>query len=260
MLRPTTLENTIPTFTKEIATEIEEYRQLADSTVHRTVISQPGVVRIGVKSDGMYRVPRAQLEAAGFDVNSDTSLWKLYVEGVEQAILVGAGGSYIEFYGNALDERETDIRRYYLTSSPGTGKRIQNRVAQSNTSIVSTPSYLQTFVKKERIQYVDDLFNGDAENYFGRGINSNPNATPMTFNLSGVDFARPEATMQLRFQGYSGGDHLIEVILNGELLVLHRVPAITALPPSIRSRHRSCRGSEQYQVQSGWTGRRLCFL
>ncbi len=217
-LRPATLESALPSFTKDIATEIEEYRQLADAGTHRTVISQPGAVRIGVKRDGFYRVTSAQLAGAGFDVNSDPNLWRLYVEGVEQAIIVGAGASYIEFYGRALDQRETDIRRYYLVSSLGPGKRMQSRVATSNTSTVTSPSYLQTFVKKERIQYVEDIYNGDAENYFGRGIGSNPNAAPLTFNLSGVDFSRPDSTMQLRFQGYSDGNHLVEVILNDVIL------------------------------------------
>ncbi len=199
-LRPATLESTLPSFTKDIATEIEDYRQLADPGAHRTVISQPGVVRIGVKRDGFYRVTSAQLAGAGFDVNSDPNLWRLYVEGVEQAIIVGDGAAYIEFYGKAVDQRETDIRRYYLVNSLGPGKRMQSRVANSNTSTVTSPSYLQTFVKKERIQYVEDVYNGEAENYFGRGIGSNPNAAPLTFSLSGVDFSRPDSTMRFVFR------------------------------------------------------------
>jgi hypothetical protein len=218
VFRPTALESDVPRFTKDIVAEMEEYRQLADSTTHRMVISQPNVVRIGVKRDGLYRVTRMELEAAGFDATSDPTQWRLYVEGVEQAIIVGDAASYIEFYGKALDERETDTRRYYLVSGLGPGKRMQTRVAHGNTSIVTSPSYLQNFVKKERTTYVEDIFNGDAENYFGRGVSSNPNAAPLTFNLSGVDFSQPNSTMELRFQGYSPGSHVIEVILNGEVL------------------------------------------
>lgn len=218
LLRPTTLENNVPSFTKDIITEIEQYRQFADASTHRMVISQPGVARIGVKNTGIYRVTRAQLQAASFDVNSDSSLWQLYVEGVEQAIIIGANADYIEFYGTGTDTTETDTRTYYLMKGSTPGKRMENRVARAAAGTVVTPSYSQTFVKKERIQFVDDLLNGDAENYFGRGIGSNPNAAPVTFNLTGVDFSRPDSTMQLRFQGYSPGSHLIEVILNGETL------------------------------------------
>ncbi len=218
VLRPTTLENNVLSVTKEIATEIEQYRQLADPATHQMVISQPGVVRIGVKRTGVYRVSRSQLETAGFDVNSDSSLWQLYVEGVEQAIIIGDNAGYIEFYGTGLDTPETDIRKYYLMKGSVAGKRMENRVAHPNTSTVTTPNYVQTFVKKERTQRVEDVFNGDAENYFGRGIGTNPNAAPLPFNLSGVDFTRPTATMELRFQGYSNANHIIEVILNGQIL------------------------------------------
>lgn len=218
VLRPTTLENVLPNFTKDIITEMEEYRQMADSATHRMVISQPRVARIGVKRDGLCRVTRAQLQAANFDVDSDPTQWRLYVEGVEQAIIVGDSASYIEFLGKALDERETDIRRYYLVSGIGPGKRIQTRVAHGNTSNVVSRTYTQTFVKKERTQYVEDIPNGDEENYFGRGIGSSTSVPALTFNLTGIDFSQPDSTMQLRFQGYSASNHLVEVILNGEVL------------------------------------------
>jgi hypothetical protein len=96
---PTNIESDVPVFTKDLGSEIEESRQFADGSTHRMVISQPGVVRIGVKREGMYRVTSAQLAAGGFDTASDSTNWQLYVEGVEQAILVGPSGSYIEFYG-----------------------------------------------------------------------------------------------------------------------------------------------------------------
>ncbi|MEO8574095.1 MAG: C25 family cysteine peptidase [Pyrinomonadaceae bacterium] len=218
VLRPTILENSVPRFTKDIVSEMEEYRQFADSSTHRMVISQPNVARIGVKRTGIYRVTRAQLEAALFDVNSDSSLWQLYVEGVEQAIIVGPNASYIEFYGIGTDTQEADTRTYYLMKGPVSGKRMESRVARAGAGTVVTPSYTQTFVKKERIQFVDDIFNGDAENYFGRGYGASANVAPMTFDLSGIDFSRPAATMQLRFQGYSAGNHVVEVILNGQAL------------------------------------------
>ena len=216
--RPTKLENEVPSFTKDITVEMEEFEQIADPITHRMVISQPGVVRIGVKGEGIYRVTQAQLASAGFNVGSDPTNWQLYVEGVEQAIIVGPAGSYIDFYGKGSDTSETDIRMYYLMNGSSLGKRMTGQVAHPNTSTVITRSYSQTFQKKERTSFVEDIFNGEAENYFGRGITSNPNAAPMTFNLSGVDFSSPNTNMELRFQGYSAGAHSIEVILNGELL------------------------------------------
>ncbi|PYS99110.1 MAG: hypothetical protein DMF63_13655 [Acidobacteria bacterium] len=216
--RPTRLETETPVFTKDIRTEMEQYRQLADGSTHRMVISQPGVARIGVKREGLYRVTSAQLMAAGFDVTSNSANWQLYIEGVEQAIIVGPAAAYIEFYGRGTDTRETDIRQYYLMNGSSAGKRMGEWVAHPNTSTVLSRSYSQTFVKKERTQYVEDIFNGQAENYYGRAVTTNPNAPAMTFDLTGIDFGSANSTMQLRFQGYVGGAHLIEVILNGETL------------------------------------------
>ena len=215
---PTTIESAVPVFTKDLGSEIEESRQLADGTTHRMVISQPGVVRIGVKGEGLFRVTSAQLGGAGFDTASDSTNWQLYVEGVEQAILVGPGGSYIEFYGRGTDTAETDTRQYYLMNGSSAGKRMTSQIVSANTSTVVSRSISQTFVKKERINFVEDIFNGDLENYFGRSVTTSPSGTTMTFNLSEVDFATLDSSMQLRFQGYSAGDHAIEVILNGQIL------------------------------------------
>ena len=85
---------------------------LTNPTAQKWVAGQPGV-KIGVQSEGIYRVSRAQLEAAGFDVNAAPNVWQLYLNGVEQAIIVGPNGDYIEFYGrNEIDtyrERNADL-------------------------------------------------------------------------------------------------------------------------------------------------------
>lgn len=214
---PQIFEASEPGYGKEIVTEMEENRVLDNPSVHRTVISQPGV-RIGVKKDGFYRVTRAQLEGAGFDVNSDSTRWQLYAEGIEQPIIVGDGASYIEFHGKAIDTPETDIRKYFLIRGSSAGQRIASRVAHSNTSGVLTRSYSQTFVRKERTNYIETIFNGDLGNYFGRNISANPNSPALTFNLTGVDFSQPTASLELRIQGASIGMHLVEVTLNNEIL------------------------------------------
>lgn len=213
---PAKLENSVLSLTKEIASEVSAFAAVPDPVKHRTVISTPGAARIGVKGQGVYRVTRAQLEAAGFDVNSNSALWQLYVEGVEQAMIIGPNADYIEFYGSGTDTNETDIRKYYLIPGATSGKRVETRVATRNTSTVVTPSYLQSFIKKERTQWVDDIINEDADNYFGRGFGAT--ATTMNFTLSGVDFAVPNSALYLRFQGYSQTLHSIEVTLNDQVL------------------------------------------
>ncbi|MDM7920862.1 MAG: hypothetical protein QUS14_01070 [Pyrinomonadaceae bacterium] len=94
---------------KELTAEVEKGRLVADPDTHRWVVAQPGV-KIGVEKAGLHRVSRAQLEAAGFNVNSDSTLWQLYDEGVQQSLIVGPNGDYIEFLGRGVDTPESDTR------------------------------------------------------------------------------------------------------------------------------------------------------
>lgn len=206
------VENTSLTYTKDLIVEMEETQQVADPVTHRTVISQPGVVRIGVKREGIHRISRAQLQAGGFNVNTDSSLWQLYVEGVQQAMIIGGNGDYIEFYGKGTDLPETDTRQYYLLNGASPGKRMETRVARRGTSSVVSQGYSQTFIKKERTNYVDDVDNGEVENYFGRAIGGA--FTTINFNLSGVDTTSPTSRFFVQYMGYSFEFHIVEMLLN----------------------------------------------
>ena len=206
-------EKSILTYTKEIANEMSENAIEPDPVTHKAVISTPGAVRIGVRNEGLHRVSAAQLTAAGFDVASDSAMWQLYVNGVEQAIIVGNNGEYIEFYGKGVDTNEADVRRYYLINGSTPGKRMETRVATRNTSTVVTPSYLQTFTFKDHWQWVDDIINEDYDNYFGRGIGTTA-FTNYNFNFTGIDFSAPTATVRVKFQGYSFTAHQIDIVLN----------------------------------------------
>ena len=211
------IESNLLALDKELANEVSANTLAPDPVTHRSVISQPGVVRIGVKGEGLYRVTRAQLQAAGFNTATDSTLWQLYIEGVEQAIIVGPNADYIEFYGKGTDTPETDMRKYFLVNGAGPGKRIQTRVATRNTSTVVWPSYAQVSVRKQRTRWVDDIINGDAENYFGSAFNTATIPT-FTFNITGIDTNFPTARLRLKIQGYSSTDHAVEVTLNNQLL------------------------------------------
>jgi hypothetical protein len=185
---------------------------------HRLVVAQPGA-KIGVRKDGMYRVTRAELQAASFNVNANSANWRLFMEGNEQAIIVGAGDQYIEFYGRGLDTVESDTRMYYLIADTTAGKRIQPRILRNIGGTVFTNNYRASAEKKERLNYIYDILNGDDENYWGRIITSTPPITPIPITVTGIDLASTASvTFTLKMKGFSQNAHQTRVVLNGNVL------------------------------------------
>ena len=131
-------------------------------------------------------------------------------------MVIGPGGSYVEFYGIGADTSEVDYRVYFMINGDVPGKRMATRVSRPSGSTVTSKSYLQTISKKQRINFLDQLFNGDAENFVGTTIFTTP--ASVTFNLSNVDFSAATANIQLKLQGYSLTDHPWAISLNGTAL------------------------------------------
>lgn len=196
---------------KTLATEAEANRAAPDPLKQRWVAAQPGV-KIKVRREGLYRVSRAELEAAGFNVNAAPALWQLYANGIEQAVNVGAAGEYVEFYGSGVDTVNSEAQTYFLVAGQENGKRIgavfRNRIGGS----VVSNSYAQSFQLKERKLYLSNILNGDAENFFGTVINTTGGT--INFNLSGVDFAQPNASIDIGIQGNSLVAHQTKIFLN----------------------------------------------
>ena len=104
----------------------------ADPDKQKWVAAQPGV-KIAVNKEGFYRVNRAELEAAGFNVNASSDLWQIYLNGEEQAMIVEEKGQYIEFYGtNFADTRESDKQIFYLLVGPRTGQKNSGFICPKN--------------------------------------------------------------------------------------------------------------------------------
>lgn len=182
------------------------------------VAAQPGV-KIGVKKEGIYRVTKAELANAGFDVSSSPELWQLYRNGVEQAIIVATNGDYIEFYGEGIDARDSDTQIYFLVVGSQPGKRMSAAVIRrqrSNTIRSTANSYPYSFIFKERTNYYSGIFNGEADNFFGRVITSGGASVPLT--LKAIDFSSPNASLELQIQGVTFVAHQVKVVLNGQEL------------------------------------------
>ncbi|MBK6721756.1 MAG: hypothetical protein IPG58_00270 [Acidobacteria bacterium] len=195
----------------ELRQLVEDNLQTPDLMTHRWVVGQPGA-KISVRKEGMYRVTAGELAAAGFDTESNPAGWRLFAEGVEQAILVPPGNAYIEFYGKPIDTTESDTRIYYLINDVVPGKRMETKVLRPIGGTSVSANYPVNVVKKERTSFDSTIHNGDVENYWGRVITSF--ATTYPFALSALD-ATGDVTFTVRLQGYSNGTHLVRLILNG---------------------------------------------
>lgn len=204
------LEKDLP---DDLKAEVNENAPEADPVTQRFVASQPGV-KIGITKEGFYRITRAQLLAAGFDVNASPALWQLYVNGVQQSINVGTGGTYIEFYGRGIDTPEADTQIYYLIVGTQNGKRISPSVRRATGGQVLSRNFSQSLTKKERFNYTTTVLNGDKENFFGTVLTSTP--TTVNFNLPAVDFSVPNASINIGLQGLTVTPHRTKVVLNGE--------------------------------------------
>lgn len=200
---------------KELSSEVEASLVAPDPVNQKVIAATPGV-KLGVRADGFYRVTKAQLQTAGFNIASDPATWQLYCDGNEQAIKVDPNGDFIEFVGRANETIESDTHYYYLIAGSSAGRRMQTRVARPVSSPVVSANYKQTTYYKERIYYIEDILNGDAENYWGT-FASNTGAT-VNFSLSGVDQNAGNATVEIKLQGYSTGAHTVALQINGQAL------------------------------------------
>lgn len=175
------------------------------------VAARPGV-KIGVRETGLYRVSRTELENAGFDVNTDESLWQLYLDGNEQSIIVAENGDFIEFFGKGIDTPSTNTNIYFLVVGDDPGLRIQEIFRKPNGS---TPAlnYRESFYRRDRAFYIASIKNGDKENFFGQVISPTP--VDVQFNLDEVDHSVPKTYIQIGVNGFTSGAHKIAVAVNG---------------------------------------------
>lgn len=205
-------ENILPT---DLRAEVETSLAQPDPAKQVWVAAQPGV-KIGVKKEGFFRITRAQLQANGFDVNAPVASWQLYVNGNEQAISIGGDGDFVEFYGRGIDTPEADAQIYYLMVGNTNGKRIASNLRRSIGGRVIAGNYAQSVTKKERFIYSQTFLNGDAENFFGSVVNTI--GSTVGFDLTGVDYSSPTATIEVGAQGLTETAHQIRVTLNGHYL------------------------------------------
>jgi hypothetical protein len=175
-------------------------------------IARNEAVKITVRRDGWYRVSYEQLASAGFNRSSDSSQWKLFTNGEEQAMRVNEDGS-IEFYGQSLDTRSTDERVYWLVAGQSKGRRVEaNKVTAFDEGAATT--FTQTVERRDKVIRFAGLMNGAADNFFGPVINNNAVNQTLVVNKLNQQ-AGGSAVLEVGVQGLTWDSHNIVVHLNG---------------------------------------------
>lgn len=205
------LERTSATISGDLLDLVSRYAQQPDPQMQRTVAARPGA-KIAVRRDGFYRVTSPELQAAEFPINSDSTKWRLFMNGNEQAITVGPNGSFIDFYGRGIDTPEADTRYYYLIADTVDGKRIGTKMLRQRPGAAEATHYLVNAGKKERNFYEPRFLNYDEENFFGRFLSNIP--TRINFNLTNVD-TTTNARIRVTLVGFNENHHRFTLRLNG---------------------------------------------
>lgn len=213
------IEQRSATLSGELQDLVSLHEQEPDPENQRWVASQPGA-KIMVRKDGFYRVTLAELQSADFPIQSDPANWRLFMNGVEQAIIIGPDTQYVEFYGKALDTPETDIRFYYLIADTVPGKRIASKFLRGAPGTAPAFRYPVVAGKKERSFFEAKMFNGPDENFVGSFFNDQP--ARITFTLTGIDESVANARIDIQCFGFSSTTHEVLATLNG-----HDLPAFS---------------------------------
>jgi hypothetical protein len=171
-------------------------------------------VKLAVKQEGWYRVTRSELLAAGLSPTADPRLLQLYVDGQQLPFIVTGESAgrvdAIEFYGLGLDTPSTDTRSYWLVVGSQPGKRITVSPIGGGIGAMAA-SFPYTVERKDRTLYFSALRNGEAENFFGPVVSSEP----VVQALSLQRVAAGAATLEVALQGVTFAQHRVRVLLNG---------------------------------------------
>ena len=195
-----------------------------DQAMQYQLAARPAI-KLGIDSEGWYRVSQPDLVAAGLDPNTHARTLQLYAEGVEQPIVVHAQpngrlntqGS-IEFYATGLDTTWSSTQTYWLVWGEGSGRRVGSAASKSQAP-AGPASFPFSIQWKPRTVYFAALLNGDADNFFGpvlSGVDEGSSAQPVTDALAVTHLdASANAQLQVTLQGVSAGSHAVTVQING---------------------------------------------
>jgi len=215
-----------------LATPVLQQRTRALSAPRPVLPTHPGrfpvsqdllpALKIGVTSEGWYRLSLAQLIAAGFNPGSEPQFLQLFAEGLEQPMVVESRAGNrnqpvegIEFYGTGIDTPFSGTRVYWLVRGTQPGKRVTQTLANASGT-ATAEDFLFTVLLDERTTYFATLLNGEnQDNFFGDAITTEPVDEQLTIAHFNPNSAL-QATVDVTLQGGTDQQaHAVSVSLNG---------------------------------------------
>ncbi|HWO00110.1 MAG TPA: C25 family cysteine peptidase, partial [Blastocatellia bacterium] len=190
----------------------------SDLNVQREIASAPAV-KIAIKKTGFYRVTQPDLVNAGLNSDIDPRRLQLFVDGRQLSISITGeqdgrldSADVVEFYGVASDSPFSDSRVYWLIVGDQPGLRIATVAGAAKPN--PGGSFDCTVERRDRTIYFSALRNGDAENFFGAVLATQPLDQRLTLKHLGDSFNR-YATLEVAMQGVTNVTHQVVVQFNG---------------------------------------------
>lgn len=180
--------------------------------------SMPGI-KIAVSQEGWVRITQPELVAAGLDPNVNARKLQLYANAVQVPIKQSGDGNRltaadsIEFYGHGLESTTETAQTYYLVVGKDAGLRIGVAGPQTISPPAGATNFNYTIERAERMIYFSGLLNGDAENFFGDVVSSDP--LTQTLSVTNLDAGGAGATLEVTLQGVTNQAHQVRVRMNG---------------------------------------------
>jgi hypothetical protein len=178
---------------------------------------QPGSYKLLVARPGIHEVTSAALVAAGWNGSLDITRLRLYRGACVAAneVALDRAANAFRFYGEPSNSRYSDAAVYWLRQEGDPALSMTTRsVAPTNPAPpLQTTATLTASGVLGRPPLYDSVFPGDDGDHFFAADIRGGLTLPVTFTLSAP--AAGSATLRLRLQGLTAGQHLLKLTFDG---------------------------------------------